>query len=128
MEKFRRIVHGGIRPRRLARPGLDQSDRDQLADDASIRIQTSINARCARTSHAVSLRYREVIIVKSAAQRKATAVKKSLDFLNTGFLLKAKKELERIGFISDEHGFAPYGDELSKGCERIDSELPGDFV
>jgi hypothetical protein len=49
----------------------------------------------------------------------------SENFLNPGFLKKAKKELEKIGFISDEHDFAPYREALKEHCEEMERALRG---
>jgi hypothetical protein len=62
--------------------------------------------------------------LKTHEQRKTTAVEQpSEQFLNNGFLQKAKRELEKNGFISDEHDFAPYRDALSQHRKQIEREL-----
>ena len=62
--------------------------------------------------------------MKANAQRStAAAAQSSEHFLNPGFLRRAKKELEKLGFISDEHDFAPYGDALTEHFRKIEREL-----
>ncbi len=61
--------------------------------------------------------------MKANLQHKTTVGQSSERFLSLGFLRKAKKELEKRGFISDEHGFAPYGETLSEHCKKIEREL-----
>jgi hypothetical protein len=45
------------------------------------------------------------------------------DFLTPDFLRAAAKELASVGFVSDEHGFAPYRETISKHCRAIESAL-----
>ena len=62
--------------------------------------------------------------MKANSQRRSTPAAPALaDFLNPGFLRKARKELERTGFVSDEHDFAPYGESLKDHCKEIEREL-----
>jgi hypothetical protein len=59
--------------------------------------------------------------VKANSQQRAAH--SSASFLNAGFLRKAGRELEKIGFVSDEHDFAPYGEALSEHYKEIEHEL-----
>jgi hypothetical protein len=42
----------------------------------------------------------------------------SEDLLRPDFFRKAKMEIEKSGFLSDEHDFAPYGEELLEHREE----------
>ena len=62
--------------------------------------------------------------MKTNEQRRTTPVGQAAEqFLTPTFLRKAKKELEKNGFISDEHDFAPYREALSQHCAQIEREL-----
>lgn len=62
--------------------------------------------------------------MKTDEQGRARAVlPSSKQFLDHTFLQKAKKELHRSAFISDEHDFAPYRDALLEHCHQIEREL-----
>jgi hypothetical protein len=78
----------------------------------------------AGTIHHQAGAFKEFLFVKANSQRKSTAVAHSSEsFLSPAFLRKARKELEKIGFISDEHDFAPYGEVLSEHFREIEREL-----
>jgi hypothetical protein len=59
----------------------------------------------------------------NAPQRSMPNAQSLEDFLNPAFVRKAKRELEKSGFISDEHNFAPYGEALPEYCKQIEREL-----
>jgi hypothetical protein len=45
------------------------------------------------------------------------------DFITPEFLRQAKRELEKNGFLSDEHDFAPYRSALFDRCKAIERAL-----
>jgi hypothetical protein len=45
------------------------------------------------------------------------------EFLKPEFLRKARKELEKNGFITDEHDFAPYREAIAEHWAQIEREL-----
>jgi hypothetical protein len=45
------------------------------------------------------------------------------DFTDHKFLKQAKSELERRGFVTNEHRFAPYRDTLVEHVHEIEKEL-----